>query len=457
MDPQTGDPQHITLKKILARLNDPVTRPVISDPDDSPVNVIVDNTDLDVRVSNNNLDAFGRLRISDPSVELEAKHTLDYNTNWSNLTSGSGSGQYISARQSWRLAVNPDVAVGTSLHQTMRRAYYQPGKSQLMLTTFTVSERTLEPSPEKVQWELGMGDSGSGVFLGGTGNPDASMADMWFKIRGNTNTTVLRSDWSFDKLDGTGPSGKTLTLYNRTQIFWADAEWLGVGSVRFGFVIDGQFIHCHTIHHANTSVTNSPYTPSLNYPLRAYVEATSTYGSDTTFALEMICGTIISEGGFEKVGTPACVRRPGTGLVGSTTAIYPIIGWRLNYANYPNARHSIVDLDSISAASDNSLFEVMIYRNPTLTGTAPVWTQNGQALEMCQTTTNATTVTGGTPLWSNIVGGTNAGASMNSEIARTFRLGISGDNVPEPLWICMRRLAGQNVLFFATANLSLHN
>jgi hypothetical protein len=53
-----------------------------------------------------------------------------------------------------------------------------------------------------------------------------------------TETRVAQEDWNIDKLDGTGVSGITLDI-TKAQILWMDIEWLGLGTVRIGFVIDG--------------------------------------------------------------------------------------------------------------------------------------------------------------------------------------------------------------------------
>ena len=60
---------------------------------------------------------------------------------------------------------------------------------------------------------------------------------------------IAQSDWNTDKLDGTGPSGIILDE-SKAQILWWDFEWLGVGTVRCGFVIDGLFRTCHVFNHA---------------------------------------------------------------------------------------------------------------------------------------------------------------------------------------------------------------
>ncbi len=45
-------------------------------------------------------------------------------------------------------------------------------------------------------------------------------------------------------MDGTGPSGAVLDI-TKAQILFMDIEWLGEGTVRLGFVIDGKFILSH--------------------------------------------------------------------------------------------------------------------------------------------------------------------------------------------------------------------
>jgi hypothetical protein len=66
----------------------------------------------------------------------------------------------------------------------------------------------------------------------------------------DTTRKVDQSAWNGDKLDGTGASGLTLDL-TKPQILWMDFEWLGVGNVRCGFIINGQYIVCHTYQNAN--------------------------------------------------------------------------------------------------------------------------------------------------------------------------------------------------------------
>jgi hypothetical protein len=125
---------------------------------------------------------------------------------------------------------------------------------------------------------------------------------------------------------------------------WMDIEWLGVGSVRVGFNIDGNFIHCHTFHHAN--VIASTYITTASLPLRYEMKNTGTTASAST--LKQICSTVISEGGYElsgaqqAVGTP--VQTPRT--LGTAGTFYPVISLRLKSS--PNRLDAIAIITALS-------------------------------------------------------------------------------------------------------------
>jgi hypothetical protein len=106
-----------------------------------------------------------------------------------------------------------------------------------------------------------------------------------------------------------------------------DVEWLGVGSVRMGFVINGQFILCHTFNHAN--IIASTYITTASLPLR--YEIFNTAGTTGTSTLKQICSTVISEGGYELRGLQQAVGTPITSARALATAgtLYPIVSLRL--------------------------------------------------------------------------------------------------------------------------------
>jgi hypothetical protein len=106
-------------------------------------------------------------------------------------------------------------------------------------------------------------------------------------------SNVAQVNWNGDKLLGSGPSGLTLDI-TKSQILWIDMEWLGVGSVRMGFVINGLFILCHTFHHANLVV--GAYITTACLPVRYEIQ-TLNGAAPATSNLTQICSTVMSEGG----------------------------------------------------------------------------------------------------------------------------------------------------------------
>jgi hypothetical protein len=159
----------------------------------------------------------------------------------------------------------------------------------------------------------------------------------------SSETIVPLSAWNGDKLNGTGPSGLILDI-TKAQIFWMDIEWLGVGTVRCGFVINGEFILCHSFHHAN--LISSTYITTASLPLRYEITNKAATGISST--LKQICSTVISEGGYELRGLQQAVSipitAPRTFAVAGT--FYPIITIRLK--STPDRLDAIVILTALS-------------------------------------------------------------------------------------------------------------
>jgi hypothetical protein len=140
------------------------------------------------------------------------------------------------------------------------------------------------------------------------------------------NTPVAQASWNVDPMNGSGPSGITLDL-SKAQILFMDLEWLGVGTVRIGFVIDGNFYVCHKFHHANILATTYITTASL--PLR--YEITNTGATSGASTLKQICSTVMSEGGYQLNGLQQAVGIPinSPRTLGTSGTFYPVISLRL--------------------------------------------------------------------------------------------------------------------------------
>jgi hypothetical protein len=264
-------------------------------------------------------DAFGRLKVSEPFTLFDSSHRFDDNDLWSTATATGGTAVFNTNQGLVDLSVT--AASGSSVvRESIKVFAYQPGKSLLIMNTFVMAA----PKTGLTQ-RVGYYGVDNGFYLEQAGNTVAFVERS--VVTGSlVNTPVPQASWNGDKLDGSGPSGITLDL-TKAQIYWMDLEWLGVGSVRMGFVINGQFILCHTFNHAN--IIASTYITTASLPLR--YEIFNTAGTTGTSTFKQICSTVISEGGYElrgkqqSVGTS--ITAPRTFAVAGT--YYPIVGIKL--------------------------------------------------------------------------------------------------------------------------------
>ena len=172
-----------------------------------------------------------------------------------------------------------------------------------------------------------------------------------------------------------------------------DFEWLGVGSVRVGFVIDGQPVICHTFNNANNLTT--VYMTTAILPVR--YEVTNTGAVAAAATLKQICSTVISEGGYEKKVATFVARMTAANASISTTFV-PLVSIRLASGR----TGAVVVPDSyavLPTAGAATTFEIVLVKNPTLTGAAWGATDSNNV----QRDISATSFTGGTIIESQYV------------------------------------------------------
>lgn len=301
------------------------------------------------------LDAFGRQRVSQPYTLFDSQNRYAADNQFDTSTSGTGSTTFNTNQASVSLSVT-GAGFGSVVRQTYRSFPYQPGKGLLLLATFQMGNATAGGVTKRV----GYFNDQNGVFFQRDGGVNS------FVTRSNTTGTpsdaraVTQANWNGDKLDGTGASGLTLDL-SHPQILWMDFEWLGVGSVRCGFIINGQYIVCHTFNTANVYGTTVYMTTAI-LPVR--YEIVSASAVDAT--LTQICCSVVSEGGFEQTSIDHVARRTSIFTTINTAAtFYPIVSIRL-----ASGRTNAVVLPNrtqfLPTTSQN--YEVALLKNPTLTG-----------------------------------------------------------------------------------------
>jgi hypothetical protein len=155
---------------------------------------------------------------------------------------------------------------------------YQPGKSLLNLNTFVMNAQE-----SGLEQRVGMFDANNGIFFEDTGTA-YQIVRRSYTSGSSVDDPILQSAWNGDKLDGTGASGYTLDPTKATIMF-ADYEWLGMGAVRIGFVIDGRFIVAHTFKNANDLTT--VYMQTANLPIRYEIETTGTINRCSSITTSM--------------------------------------------------------------------------------------------------------------------------------------------------------------------------
>ncbi len=299
------------------------------------------------RVSSGNpsgmaVDGFGRARSSLPLTLFDSSHRYADNQLWYSSNTGAGNSTItFSANQGLiELAVS-NAANAEIIRETKRVFSYQPGKSLQTLNTFVFN-----PAQTNLRQRVGYFGAQNGIYLE-LDNSTVYLVRRYYNLGSVQEERVAQTSWNVDKLDGLGPSKVTLDI-SVAQIFFMDIEWLGVGSVRCGFVIGGQLIHCHSFHHANEVGSNSTYMTTASLPLRYEIKNTGTTANSSIF--KQVCSTVISEGGYELRGRQFSANTPLSAPRDLTNAdtYYPVISLRL-----ANTR-----LDAVAVLSGASLIGI---------------------------------------------------------------------------------------------------
>ena len=382
-------------------------------------------------------DAFGRLRVSNAFTLFDSNHRYSENSKWSSSTTGSS---VVSVSHNSNESTI-DMQVGTQsgdkiVRETKRVFTYQPGKSLLVLNTFCLSE-----PKTYLRQRVGYYGENDGIYLEQENNSIYIVKRS--SITGSpVNTRVLQQNWNIDALDGDGVSGYTLDL-TKSQILWSDFEWLGVGTVRVGFVINGQFIPIHAFHHANQPGVTTTYMRTATLPIRYEIENTDATASSST--MKQICSSIISEGGFDKVAQEKFARRTAVkGSIGTT--FLPLVSFRLKSARLDSVViPSTVNFMGI-AATGTSDYEVVLVRNGTLGG-SPSW--NTSDFENVEYDVAATSITipAGSIVKQFFATSTNQAQTQVSdtgEYNKDLQLGRTLAGVSDVYTLCCRTLSGTN-------------
>ncbi|MGB5756969.1 MAG: hypothetical protein WBM50_08650 [Acidimicrobiales bacterium] len=374
-------------------------------------------------------DAFGRLRVSQPLTLFDSKQILDNQPFYweSVLESGAGiSDAWVKDEAATTITSTASTA-GLFTRRMRQRINYRPGKSQLVLITGVLAPTA---GATGVTRRVGQFDADNGLFfvdVDGTVN-----VAVRSKVSGSVvETLVAQSAWNIDPMDGTGPSGVTVDWGN-AQIFVVDYEWLAVGRVRFGLVVDGVTCYVHEFNHAN--VISGAYMSTPNLPISFQMETTA---AAPAAELVHICASVVSEGGDLHGGTHHYRSTAGTAVQANSVGTVYVVGALRLKATHLDGIVMPVAMSAVATTVDD--FEWVAYFNPTVSGALSWVDVDGSA---CQYAAGdgAQTVTGfaGGRL---MQGGFDTGGSATSQpIKDTQHIGALVDGTRDVLVLGVRPL-----------------
>lgn len=324
-----------------------------------------------------NLSAFGRLRAANTRLLGEFRNMygtmgpVEIVTLFEN-----GGNQTVNLAETHTLITVTTDNGSRALRQSRRYHSYIPGTTNLAFISFTLSE-----AKENLQQSVGLFDDSNGIFF----RMNGTTPEMVIRKAGVDSEVVSQDQWNVDRFDGTGPSAINID-FTKSQIFICDYQWLGVGRVRVGFVLNGQIYYTHYFTHANSITEPYMFQPSL--PVRWEIKNTGTTISNSS--LMCICYGVYVEGSEVDTGFDNSVSN-GAGSVrlgAGADSVKGILAVRLkNTVNgQPNRAIALLkDWEVVTNLTAN--YRVMILQSSADIAGTPTWlpaTPTG----WCEYTTN---------------------------------------------------------------------
>jgi len=347
------------------------------------------------------IDAFGRQQVAQPFTLFDSSMVGADNGKFDTSSAGGASTTYNVNESSLSMTV-----AGTENDQVVRQSYrtfpYQPGKALEILSTFSMAT-----AATGLRQRVGYFTTNNGVYFEQDGETIYMVLRSY--VTGSiVETRVAQDSWNVDKFDGTGSSGITLDI-TKSNIFYIDMEWLGVGSVRTGFFVNGSLIIAHTFHNANIT-SDTTYMTSAEQSIRYEITNTADTGSSAT--MKQICSTVISSGGYQGRSQSVFAGR-GLTYYNLTPAFtfYNLVSIRLRTAGInkvvvPNG------LNIISDSNQNIHYKLLLNATPS---TGFVYTNSSTFVE---SSTTSASITGGTQIGEGFI--TNKGEPVKLEAADLF-------------------------------------
>lgn len=375
-----------------------------------------------VEVSNFPLTAFSDLRTAElhPQMQGSFEYTvLNTELNTIELT-GAGT---VTQADAMAVVSTSATAASTAIIHSRQHAKYRAGLGGLLRFTM----RLTAPVQDTVQL-VGLADEvgSSEAFKNGLmlGNVDA-LEFGFHRFSNDRVFTTPISAW-LDPLDGSGPSGETISHTN-LNVFFIGFEYLGAGPM---FVFwqpadERAPVLVHFEKYANLFTEPSTHNPNYHFMMFADNKAAT---SDMIVRSSSYAYFIEGKTSFIELHQPHFSSGFQTATTVTTEAAIFTIRNKLIYAGKVNFIDAFLEhvVANIEANNANNLGSVRLIKNATLGGT-PVYNDVHATNSIMEIDVAGTTVTGGTELFTVPLAGKN---DKLIEILSGFKFLINpGDSV----------------------------
>lgn len=328
-----------------------------------------------------NIDAFGGLRTT--AARVLGEYRFQYNTGTIPVMTDhkEGSGTLTFDHANCQALASVTTASGDRVvYQTLQYHPYISGTSNKTIMTFKMNV-----AKANLQQSVGLFDDSDGIIF----RMNGTTPEMVIRKKGVDNEVIARTSWNLDRLDGSmnefNPSGITID-FAKCHIFVCDYQWLGVGRVRVGFVIDGILYYVHHFLHANN--TTEPYMMQPSLPVRWEIKNTGATASSST--LQIICAAVYCEGSDRELGFTRAVSTDGnTTTVSNTTDGQCLLAIKLKDTLAGRSNRAIARIKEWAILATNDVnYRIIIFPNTSsIFSSTPNWA-NVPGYSACEYTKN---------------------------------------------------------------------
>ncbi len=317
------------------------------------------------------LTAFGRVRSSDARLLYESRYMYGEGTSTEFNDLLVGSGTLVADQPRNCYLANVGTANGDRVvRQTKQYNPYISGTSNIGMMTFTMNA-----GKNNLVQAVGLFDDLNGIFF----RMNGLVPEVVIRKNGVDNEIAQQSTWNKDRLDGTknkfNPSGM-LGDFSKSQILIIDYQWLGIGRVRIGFVMNGAWVIVHEFNHSN--IVTEVYMNQPSLPCRWEIKNVGVTVSASQ--LMMICAAVYCEGSESETGFSKSISTDGTQVAltaGNSATGHGILAIRIRNVLVGKPAHPLARLKSWSVLSTSNMqYKIVILPDTSKLGNPAIsWTR----------------------------------------------------------------------------------